>query len=219
MIQETLDRFIELKAEEIRDIHFVEFEGLEFLFRPLKFDEYRVVNELEKFIDGANVNDTLLRMTVYHCTYEDGLEGWLQDGKAGYPDHLAQVVLNISGFQDPELFVQKVEEKRTLATQVQSVLEIYICSAFHSITPREVSNMTLDEQLELFAKAEQAIGKPVDFNEIFGIKDGEEGNAQEPKVPIPPGHETTAVGMDEILDPRMADKPNWNKIAQGRGTD
>ena len=219
MQKATLDRFIQLKADEIRTIYFVEIEGLEFLFRPLKFDEYKFVNELDRFLDGASVNDTLLRLAVYHCSFPGGLEEWLHKGKAGHADFFAQSILDLSGFQNPEAFVKLVNEKRAEAAQVHAVIETYICSAFHSIRPEEVANMTLEDQLVLFAKAEQAIGNPVDFEQIFGLDKQEEGNR--PKVdprniPVPPGYETTAPDIGNILSPDAADLPDWNSINKGK---
>jgi len=222
MLQATLDRFIQLKADEVRTIYFVEIEGLEFLFRPLKFDEYKFVNELDRFLDGANVNDTLLRLAVYHCSHLEGLEGWLVSGKAGHPDFLAQAILDLSGFQNPEDFVKLVNEKRAEAAQVHSVIETYICSAFHSIRPEEVANMTLEDQLVLFAKAEQALGNPVDFEQIFGLdkKDGKDDKkrpqADPRSMPVPPGYETTAPEVGNILSPGVADLPEWGSANKGQ---
>jgi hypothetical protein len=218
MQQATLDKLIQLKADEIRTIYFIEIEGLEFLFRPLKFDEYKFVNELDRFLDGANVNDTLLRLAVFHSTYKGGLEGWLDRGKAGHPDFLAQTILDLSGFQNPESFVKLVNEKRAEAAQVHSVIETYICSAFHSIRPEEVANMTLEDQLTLFAKAEQALGNPVNFEEIFGLdKEKEKGspNVDPRGMPVPPGYETTAPDLGSMLSPETADLPEWGKINRG----
>jgi hypothetical protein len=218
MQQATLDKFIQLKADEVRTVYFVEIEGLEFLFRPLKFDEYKFVNELDRFLDGANVNDTLLRLAVFHSSHDGGLEGWLNRGKAGHPDFLAQTILDLSGFQNPEAFVKLVNEKRAEAAQVHSVIETYICSAFHSIRPEEVANMTLEEQLCLFAKAEQALGNPVNFEEIFGLDKNEEEvrpNVDPRSMPIPPGYETTAPEIGNILSSEAADLPEWGKANKG----
>ena len=218
MQQATLDSFIQLKADEVRTVYFVEIEGLEFLFRPLKFDEYKFVNELDRFLDGANVNDTLLRLAVYHCSYDGGLESWLQTGKAGHPDFLSQAILDLSGFQNPESFIALVNEKRSEAAQVHSVIETYICSAFHSIRPEEVANMTLEDQLILFAKAEQAIGNPVDFEKIFGLDkkdDNKRQNVDPRNMPIPPGYETTAPDIGNILSSDVADLPEWGSSNKG----
>ena len=211
MDQQTLDKFIKLKADGQRTLFFVDHEGLEFLFKPLTLDEYNIITELENFLSGAVINDTLLRITVLFCNYSGGLEKWLFDGKAGHPDFLAQAVIDASGFQSREQFLTILEKKRESASEIQSIIEMYICSAFPSLKPADINTFTLEEQLDLFAKAEQALGKPVDFDKAFS---GNKNNtpAQDPREQYspPPGHQTS-----ELLSSDIADMPNWSKISKG----
>jgi len=213
MNQETLDKFLELKADGQRTLFFADIEGLEFLFKPLTLEEYNIVIELERFLNGALINDTLLRISVLHCGKPGGLEEWLDMSKAGHPDYLSQAVLETSGFQSQEQFTKILEEKRKLATHVQSIMEMYICSAFPSLKPSDIELMTLEEQLDLFAKAEKAIGKEVDFNEA--LPEAAKARTKDPRenYPVPEGHESTDVGS--MLAQGVADLPNWEKINQG----
>jgi len=213
MNQETLDKFLQLKADGQRTLFFANIEGLEFLFKPLTLEEYNAVVELEKFLSGAVINDTLLRISVLYCGTLGGLEQWLETGKGGHPDHLSQAILEVSGFQSQEQFMKILEEKRYLATQIQSIMEMYICSAFPSLKPSDIELMTLEEQLDLFAKAEKAIGKEVDFSEA--IPSGQESAPKDPRqrYAVPEGHQSTEA--DALLSSETADIPNWNKIEKG----
>ena len=102
-------------------------------------------------------------------------------------------------------------EKRQLATQVQSIMEMYICTAFPSLRPSDIELMTMEEQLDLFAKAEKAIGKEVDFDEAIGP--GKEGEPYDPRqdYSTPEGHQST----DVMLDPQAADQVKWDQIERG----
>ena len=210
MNQETLDKFLQLKADGQRTLFFADIEGLEFLFKPLTLEEYNAVVELEKFLSGAVINDTLLRISVLYCGLHGGLEEWLESGKGGHPDHLSQAILEVSGFQSQEQFMKILEEKRYLATQVQSIMEMYICSAFPSLRPSDIELMTLEEQLDLFAKAEKAIGKEVDFNDAVSSDKKSALNDPRQDYAVPEGYQSTE--HDAMLSPELADLPDWDRI-------
>jgi hypothetical protein len=163
----TVDKLIDLKAEGRKSLYLIQVKGLDFIVRPLTFDEYNTVISLEKYLDGATINDTILRICVLYCDYKDGLENFLTHGQAIVPDHIAEKILIISGFEDTSTFLNLLKEKRELAQQAQSLIEIYICTAFHSYKPSDIHQMTLEDQIELFAKAEEATGKPIDFDKIL----------------------------------------------------
>ena len=73
--------------------------------------------------------------------------------------------------------------------------------------------MTLEEQLDLFAKAEKAIGKEVDFGEAFSPDQEKRPDDPRQEYAIPEGHESTEAGT--MLSSNAADIPNWNKIKKG----
>jgi hypothetical protein len=213
MNQETLDKFIELKADGQRTLFFVQLEGLEFLFKPLTLDEYNSIVELENFLSGAVINDTLLRISIMHCGHRSGLEGWLNFSKAGHADFLAQAIIDKSGFQSQDQFLKILGEKRELANQVQSIMESYICTAFPSLRPSDIELMTMEEQLDLFAKAEKSIGKEVDFNDA--APPGHKADPRDPRedYPVPEGYQSADSG---ILSAAHADRPDWGRLDKGR---
>lgn len=175
MNQETIDRLIELKGAGNKFLYYIELGGLEFIFRPLTFEENNIILDLEAYLDPVSINNTIVLMAVKHCTYRQGIDLWLEQGKAGIPDHLAQYILNVSGFNDQDKFITTVNEARFKADQLESLIECYICSAFHTMTPDMCKALSLQEQLELFAKAEVILGKPVDFSKIFKVANEADG--------------------------------------------
>lgn len=198
MDSQIIDRIVELKADGFKSLYYLNVKGLELIFRPLTFDEHNTIIDLERYLDGASINDTLLRMTV--LSYHEA--NWIERYPfAFHIDYIAQIILEVSGFQNEERFLSILNEKRHLARQIHSLIEIYICTAFKTISPTQVKAMNLDEQIELFAKAEEALGKPIEFDKLFG----------EPKkddlYPTPPGMEST----NDLLSAEVADMPDWNE--------
>lgn len=199
----TSDALIELKTEGYRSIYYIDVMGLDILFRPLTFHEYEMITDLELYLDGASINDAVLKITVLFSTCPNGIAEWISECKYAFVvDHIAQCILNVSGFQDKNTFIRILGEKRKKAHEIQSLIEIFICTAFKNVTINEIRNMTLEDQLEFFAKAEEALGKPVDFNVIFN------GNKKRPKnpYPVPEGMQSST---DDMLSPDAAHKFNF----------
>jgi len=197
---DTIDKIISLKADGYKSLYLIQVEGLDFIVRPLTFDEYNTVISLEKYLDGVTINDTLIRIATLYNDAPRGLDYYLSHSKAIHADHIAEHILVLSGFQNAETFLKVLEEKRQVAQQAQTIIEIYICTAFRAYTPSDVQKMTLEEQIELFAKAEEALGKPIDFGKLIN-----------PEVyPVAPGMSST----DDITDMMSADQIDWDEIGK-----
>ena len=214
MKQQTLTNYVALKAEGQKTIYFAECGGLDFLFRPLTYNEYKLILELEEVLNGAHINDAMLRFCMLYS--EIPLEPWLNEADAILPDKLAEAVLKASGFQDNNQFLSILAEEREAAGQVESLMQIYICTAFRSIRPEEFGGMTLEEQLHLFAMAEAALGKPIPIEKIMAGE--EEGSSERgPSIPITPGMESTELPpVDDLIRPEAANLPNWKQLAKGK---
>lgn len=202
----TIDRLIELKAEGHKIVYYFEYEGLDILFRPLTFEQNDIIYDLERYLDGATINDTIIKMTVLHVSDPLGIEYWLNHTRALVPDLIAQKIIDVSGFNNPEKMMQIVEESREKANQLESLLESFICSAFHTISPDQCKAMTLQEQLELFTKAEVILGKTVDFNKVFKPETARTKALK--SYPKPDGMMST----DDLLGDEGANKFDWNKV-------
>jgi hypothetical protein len=163
MKYDTIDKLITLKQEGYTEIYYVNLRGQDFLFRPLTFRESDIIEELEQIphISPVMVNETILRMCVLNLVTDI----WLTNDSclAGVPDVLAQMILDCSGFSSSEAVGIKMKEKRESAETLHNVISNCICSVFHSYTPSDIQNMTLDEQLSILAKAELILGTSIDI--------------------------------------------------------
>lgn len=200
MKQQTLNRLILLKAEGQKVIYYINVKGLDVLFRPLTFEENNVILDLEEHVDGATINDTIVRMTTLY--FEEDLETWLATCNGFLPDHFAEKVLRVSGFNSSDALLKTINEKREEASQLESLIECYICAAFHTLTPDLCKQMTLDEQLSLLSKAETIIGKKIDFDKVLNA------DPRDAAYPKQPGMEST----NDLLDNKNADKVNWDDL-------
>lgn len=198
MNQKIIDATVELKADGYKSLYYQSTKGLEVIFRPLTFDEYETIMDLERYLDPAAINNTIVKMAVVFSTA--GIQ-WVDNWKRAFDiDHIAQAILDISGFQNKARFFELMDEKRKLAKQVQSLMEIYICTAFKAISPLQLKDMTLEQQIELVAKAEEALGKPIPFDVIM--------KSDKNDYPVPEGMETT----DPMLSADAANPIEWDKI-------
>lgn len=200
MKESTLRQFVSLKAQGHKSIFHIAIEGRDFLVRPLTFSEYRLVLDLESTLAGPVINDTIVRMATLHIEEYD-IDDWLDDCMPASPDKLAEVIIKNSGFQNEEVFMDLLIKKREEAQEFQSIIQMYICSAF-KVAPDDVFNMTMEEQLDLFAKAEYILGKPVNIEEMMGKK--QEDPRARKEVPAPEGMESIKF-----------DEPDWDRINAG----
>lgn len=193
----TAQTYVALRAQGTKAIYHVELEGLDFLFRPLSFSEYQLVLDLEKRLTGPVINDTIVRIAVLHCEL-GSLEEWLDKCQPSSPDQLAQVIVNESGFQDKERFLQVLARERKAANEFQSVIQMYISMAF-SMKPSEIDDLNMEEQMRLFAMAEQMLGQPVDVNNLFQRPQEEMPTAEPtmapPHIPVPEG--MTSIDLED----------------------
>jgi hypothetical protein len=197
----TLQEYNILKQQGERLVYYVAIEEVEFLFRPLAFCEFQIATELERQVDSATVNDYIVSTTTLYSSQD--LSVWLDVCKAIAPDSLSQAILNISGFGDPDVFISILAEKRELAKNMNSVIQKVICSAFPLYTPTQLEAMTLEEQVELLAKAEEMLEHQIDFSKVF-TEDGQQ------LPPVPAGMESTEVNA--IMRQENATQPAINEI-------
>lgn len=147
-----------------------------------------------EYIDAPTINDTVLVMTTLYCDYLGNIEQWLEyKALAVEPDFFAQKILDVSGFEDEKAFKEILAVKRSSALEIKTLIEIYICTAFHQYKPYDVQQMNLEEQVELFAKAEQALGRTIDFDNHLKNSNS--------ILPVPPGMESTdMLSIDEATE-------------------
>ena len=146
---------------------------------------------------------------------DSDLETWLDNSLAVEADRLSDTILNVSGFGKPEVFFEMLEKKRELATNMNALIQRHICMAFPAYTPTDIEAMTLEEQVELLAKAEEALNSRIDFERLFG-----RANKQPMKrssFPVPEGMETTEIpDITAAMHASAADAPNFEKINDNR---
>lgn len=208
MKDNTAQSYVTLRSEGHRELYYIKIGGRELIFRPLTFDEYELVLDMEKHLDGPFINDTIVRIASLYC--EGGVEAFLLESKAGFPDKLAESIIQVTGFQNKQLFKQKLIHKRNEATTLESIMQTTSCMAF-GIKPHEWRDFTMEEQLEIFAKAEQALGTPIDIDMVLGDSAQQE-TAVPLAPPVPPGMESIDFLHAE------GDQPDFNKILDGEET-
>jgi hypothetical protein len=166
MKTETAKAFVALRADGHRELYFSQIGGRDVVFRPLTFDEYNLVCDLERHMDGPFINDTIIRLCILYTDWDDGIEGLIDCSKGLVPDKLAELILRRSKFQDENAFIKLVHEKRMAAYELDSVMQTYVCSVF-KVSPAEYEKYTLEEQVRLFAMAEVVIGNQVNVEDIL----------------------------------------------------
>jgi|6_EtaG_2_1085325.scaffolds.fasta_scaffold04195_2 hypothetical protein len=135
----------------------LESDIFEFIYRPLTLAETKAVSKIGPAIPPYLVNEEICKWCILAG---DPIEpgALFTTAIASLADHLSDNILSHSGFNDPENFVRLLDEKRTTLDTLEGGIEAFICTAFHGLTPLDVQNMTLHQQVDRLAKAERMIG-------------------------------------------------------------
>ena len=200
MKENTITAYVDLKLQGHKHIQiFTTDGGLEFLYRPLTFLEFEAVSELDDIAMGVEINDEVVKRATLWS--EIDIPKWLENAKAIEPDNYAQAILDFSIFKDPVAILQETLKAREEAQLIPSLIELYICNAYKAITPKDVRNMNMYEQLDLMAKSESVMGQPINM-------DGIVANEPTTDYPVPEGMDSTE--DMSFLNKDSADLPSFN---------
>jgi hypothetical protein len=205
---EVLDEYTKLKLKGQKELYALELGGLFFLFRPLTFNEHETISQLEDRLDSATLSEVTVQLGVVYSPVE--LIEWLDNCTPSHPDVLAKAIQDASGFISVDGFINTIDSARKEADKLSNLILLYICTAFKTLVPSDVENMTLEEQARHLSLAEQLIGEPLDIQALLGVKTG-----PRPNIPVPEGMETTDMGSMLSPDAPGLDIPDVNKILRG----
>ena len=150
-----------LTSKEILDIKkkygpvfSAEIKGQEVLFRELTFSEFDEIADLQDLEDGSSVDseDAIIATAV---VYPEDFD--IDRLPAGLVSSLARQILDVSGFSSPKSAKQILEEKRTNAEQVRSLMKAFVLATIKTYTPEELDHMTFAQLAERVALSEKII--------------------------------------------------------------
>ena len=148
---ECLKAALTLKSQ-FPDIFYIKILDVEFLFRPLKYSEFRAIGESD--LPPEHLNDLIFENVVLYRGFE---RKFLDCEPAGIVDSLVEAVKVCSGFGDEQIIVPELERHRQETDNVESLIELFVCTAFPSITPLKVREMTFHEQMRSVVLAEAVL--------------------------------------------------------------
>jgi hypothetical protein len=200
------------------------------VFRPLTKRETEFLAADSEYIEDQS--DVLLSLALLHPDMSK-LDLWL----AGSVVAIVDSIIEVSGWSNVNALVETMKVARVQAMSLEGLVITYICKAFPSITPNDVSDMSLLEQCDLLAKAEVILQAPIDFDAILNPKKKRRHNrpwvldrladeaSKAGQIPMPgmsprslgrlEGQETAAASgafrsKEELLSERQATKINFS---------
>jgi hypothetical protein len=209
--EDVLDEYRDLKLKGHTELYALELGGLFFLFRPLTYKEHNTVAELEEKVDSDTLTDVINELGVLY--WPKPMKEWADTCKPGYADSLAQSIQDVSGYSDAKGFLDTVSNARKKLDEISNLITLFICSAFSSMLPDDVENMTLAQQARHLALAEQMLGKPLELEELLGAATPQDTSA--PNIPVPPGMESTDMGAMLSPDAPGLEIPDLDSILKG----
>jgi len=202
MENNVLDKYTELILQGNKDIFITELGGLSFICKPLTYYQYKLCLDIEKNVGAPDSNEAILKLSIIFPERNE-LENWIDSTNACFPDILADKILAKSSFKSQEdIYSLYLSSRDDVEKDFIGLAQIYICTAFKAISPADIDKMPMKDIMCLLVKAEEALGKKINIEELFNIES--EGKQ---KIPIPPGMESTAFdpfSKEYMLDPDNA---------------
>lgn len=127
--------------------------------RPLTRSEFNLYKDIS---DYHTIRDIVNLCSTFLCEINDHT-------LAGVDYAIAKAIVTISGYNNKDSLVDKINHNRSYSKTLEGSITIFICKAFPSLTPIEIDNMNLSDQMKLLCMAEQLLCKEFPFE--FFIKD------------------------------------------------
>lgn len=186
----------------------VEREGVEFIFRPLTWDEHRIL--VERGGEDPEQADTIVRTVLLYPAYKDVVD----TVDAGVIESLATEIVGVSGFSSVEAFNQGLEWAREEVNKVEFEVVGAICKAFPAYKPEDVYAMSFLDLMVRLAMAEKVLGLAPEHGQDLPVTPGMRAYGRPP----PGGVDTEELMTLHASDPRLeremrggAPAPNFEK--------
>lgn len=192
---------VELK-NKFYQIFLLHLGSKEIVFRLLTIREAEVISKLIDILPLYQIHDWIIENCVI-----DGDKEYLQNtAPAGYVEKVSDAIVERSSIKDSKAYMAKLDEYRNKVNTLQAVAESYICSAYKSLKPSDIKNMTYLEQIELLSKAEAILGKKLTLEGT-----GKKGKKKGAGPPTKSGYVSDGPDVSSILSKEAADKPNFEE--------
>jgi hypothetical protein len=170
-------------------VYYVKISGSEYVFRPLKKNEYLSILSLQATA-AVDSSEMLLSTCLLYPAYDaDEFDAKL----AGEVDSLVNCVNDISGFSDIDNFENTLEKARLSLGTLDNQITILICKAFPHLTLLDINNLTYEELVRYIAISESILDVKLNIEKPKQNKNGtidfEKENremGEKPPAPIRP---------------------------------
>jgi hypothetical protein len=144
---------VELKIK-YGPLYSVSVKGIDLLFRELTFAEFDRISEYQNS-DGyssADAEDFILEKTV---VYPENFN--VDKIPAGAVSTIAEEVLDASGFASARVAKMIMDQKRSEAGEVRSLMKAFVLATIKTYSPEDLDNFTFSQLAERVALAEKII--------------------------------------------------------------
>lgn len=134
------------------------------IFRPLTHAEFE---NFSQSASSGDVTDEVVRAALLWPRTSKWSENPVRRILPGTFESLASLVVDLSGFQDPKAYKEGMQYGIDQSMTISSAVEIFICKAFPSYTPRDVADMDMMQQVTLLGQAQHILGIDFPMKEFF----------------------------------------------------
>jgi hypothetical protein len=132
----------------------ISIKGIDLLFRELTFKEFDDIIKIQDggYFSSADSEDKILEATLVYPDLKA-----LDRIPAGAVSSLSQEILDGSGFASAKAAKKILDEKRSNAGQVRTLMKAFVLATIHSYSPEDLDNMTFSQLADKVALAEKII--------------------------------------------------------------
>ena len=123
------DKLIEIQCDGQVEAQLANIEGLQFIFRPLSYNEYAHAYKLLE-ITEADANEWILYKSILHPQPDD-LKQWIDNSYGNAVDIISEYILEKSSFTTPEQIASLYKERLDIvSSDFMALMQVYICTVY-----------------------------------------------------------------------------------------
>ena len=127
-----------------------------FIFRPLTRAEYLDIVDLYN-LEGEHAEDAIFERCVVWPDFS------IEELYAGTVSVIANNIMNMSGFSDPDTFLGLLNASRESMELADSQMMVMLLKAFPGLTLEQINNLDIQQLTHRLALAEQILGIQLDI--------------------------------------------------------
>lgn len=205
---DDLSRIIADAKQRYGKVFAAEDMGTVFYFRPMTNADLKLIRNLTNRLSSFELEEMLIdRCVIWPLNHDYDLHS------AGFVSSLCDEIRENSAFDDPDRFLELIDEARNAATKVTILIKAMIIAAMPTVSSDDIDNMSLYKLTETLALAERVLEiQRLESPPKLTLQEDEQTTPGAPPPGVDPIAEKLKAGMAKAMAEAGVNPANMEKV-------